>query len=216
MSALEEFLRGLQQEAASRPVDRDGDWTSTFAIESFQGQTVLLVVDPACYESVETKNQLAETLGQSVISMRGVRVGGTQHVWAVQRDHGDDDPTLPAEDPNRVELLTVWAVDLDELVYSFAPVHREPGAPPSLGDWQIAEGGEVDGRFLTAVRLALHWVRGMAEDPLALLREVAGRLDEGDPKRDEIEEVLRVGESDPELVESMPIRQWWRARAGER
>lgn len=214
MSALHAYLEQLQRAAAARGSELapDDDWWTTASIESFDGHPTVLVIDNAFMENAATKNMLAELLAKSALQLRAVRVGFTNGVWMVKRDRDDPDETLPADDPNRVEALEVWAIDLDEALYSFAEVHRQPGRPPTLGEWTVVDDG-VDGRFLNAVRLAIHWVRGMAEDPIALLRSLQPMAD-ATGTGEVMAELIELGERDPEMVAAMPIRQWWQRERG--
>lgn len=103
MKPLREFLEELQREASARPVEADGDWTTTATISSYDGQKTVLIIDPGFMSSVETKNRLAELYCQSLLRLRGVRLGVTEVVWAVARDADDPNRTPPADDPQRVE-----------------------------------------------------------------------------------------------------------------
>lgn len=209
---LRDFLEREQNAAVERrPTAADGDWAPTATIESYDGQTTVLVLDPAFMATADRKNTLAELLGQSVLRARGIRVAFTNPMWATV-DRGEPGQPLPANDPARSEWLTITAADVDETLFAFATVTRRAGERPLLGSWELA-GEAVEGRFVDAVRIALHWERSLAEDPMRFLRELQARTPELHPARRLLDEVVALGESDAELIESMPIRKWWLERS---
>lgn len=126
------------------------DWAPILIVSD--GRTSeTIAIDPALFGSIEAKDQAAQVMAAEI---RGHAAAGCALVlsaWSVP-DTGDYE-TAPPERGDRVEVLTVMALDRTQQRIWSAPIQRSDDTPPRLGPWQQERSAE--GRFVEPLRRAL-------------------------------------------------------------
>lgn len=238
MRSLNSFVQTIQGMVAhiGTTFQPDEDWVPTLFLQDYEDKVVICGIDPALFKGDEQRDLLARFIYSAILGHRGdlgdlgyegdrsrsipaVRAALVMTAWMVKAVEGEPLSARPSEHPDRFEVVTLVACDLEEVYAASARIRRRTNKPPLLLPWDDfspdpEKKQSIAGPWVDIMRTSLHQVRTIAENPVQKIRELLDQSDEDDPMRELMTRMIEAAEQDPSLATSMPIAEWWRKTKG--
>lgn len=185
---MEIVVRGLNELPAGNSRDEmndpDHNLNPGAIMIDIDGDFDVVVIDPSCMSSSGGKDALAEKMSEFIKEHRIQAVALMSPVWmnnfynklteAEREDVKgmDEDQTSEfidrirreriaknlGEEPDSVELITIWSVDAEAGSIIMAPIIRSQDKSPSVGRWDTIPNSQQD-RFMPSLQAALKAVQ---------------------------------------------------------
>lgn len=150
----------------------DEDWLpSALAVQEDEKRLIVMLIDPAMLENVESKDQLTMMLAGTVLEKRISAIYTAFSAYTISMRREDlDHPEVRPEDlpddfsthPDAREILVLSSVTAEESLCSISHIQRSDDRPPTLSEWQTD--GNYSGRFAEPLRNALKIARRKREE----------------------------------------------------
>ena len=136
----------------------DEDWAPAAFIFGEDGE--LHIVSTEGWTNDAEKLAYAQTVARMTVMYQATSVGLVGTVWMLVMI-GEPDAVLvrPRDHPQRIETLMVLSMSAEDSVTAFAVIERHDNAPPTLREWDVSTGGELEGDISAPLQAALRKVK---------------------------------------------------------